>query len=95
MWRAVIRQALDDATLTNEDGRESRDFYLPRRVKAEKRRALIEARDWFRDADEDFQLVCELAGLVWAKVQAWALGEIRKFDSAVGAMHLELKLFQR
>jgi hypothetical protein len=95
LWRAVIRQALSDATLTNDSDRDLARFWLPRRVAKERREDLYAARTWFREGDDDFHLVCELAGLVAAKVQAWALAEIRRFDQAVGAYHLDLRLWQR
>lgn len=54
LWRAVILQALDDCCLPASNARY--------------KRWRMQARKWFIDVDEDFQIVCELAKLSTAKV---------------------------
>lgn len=72
LWRAVIAQALDDATST----RFTRTASLDRR----------QARAWFKSAGPDFTETCALAGLDPEAVRNHALGLIAKcVDPAIRA----------
>lgn len=84
LWRAVIAQALDDATLGNlhlAGGAESHlpssgDPYAVRTKLSE----MTRARNWFERFGRDFHEVCELAGVVPDRVRRAALRTIAEFD---------------
>jgi len=67
IWRAVITQAIADATNKSMDRRELR--------------ARDEARQWFQDDSADFRRVCVFADLEPDAVRACALDLIDKHDS--------------
>lgn len=68
LWCAVISRAINDATLG--DFRPSRDSISEfTESPADQLAARESARNWFRTGDEDFDLVCSLAGLEADAVQ--------------------------
>ena len=71
MWRAVIFEALLDATLGIQDGTQGGARRM--RAPTEKWLELMdEARDWLIDGGPDYELVCELAALDPREVRAVA-----------------------
>lgn len=80
LWRAVIAQALDDATLGNMRLLDTGDYQMPKSIKHDTLPALEQARIWFERGKKDFRDVCELAGVVPEKVQRAALTFIAHFD---------------
>jgi hypothetical protein len=71
MWRAVIFEALLDATLGIQDGTQGGARRM--RAPTEKWLELMdEARDWLIDGGPDYELVCELAALDPREIRAVA-----------------------
>jgi hypothetical protein len=70
LWRNVILQAITDATLQ-----------LPSYQSVFRERMELirgQARRWVKAQREDFQLVCQLAGLEASRVHTFAMAQIRK-----------------
>jgi hypothetical protein len=71
LWRNVVTQALQDATmeisaiLTTQFGRNMA-------------RIRDQAREWITAQGKDFKLVCELAGLEASRVHTFAMGKIKE-----------------
>jgi hypothetical protein len=71
LWRNVVRQAIDDATMritATVNTAFGRDMT----------RIRDQAREWITEQRKDFRLVCELAGLEHQRVHALAMGRIKE-----------------
>ena len=78
LWRAVIQQALNDATLgmfAQSTGRRRKGNPSPARLCHQG-----QARTWLLDMSRDFQLVCDHALLDPMAVRAAAAKSIADFD---------------
>lgn len=64
VWRAVLVQAINDATLTLPPPKGNRE--------GEKRAAQRQARDWLLNGGKDFRTVCALAGVSSSGVLRYA-----------------------
>ena len=71
LWRNVLLQALADATLRLPS---SQSLCFGNEMEIIRG----QARRWIKAQREDFQLVCELAGLEASRVHAFAMAQIRK-----------------
>ena len=81
LWRAVIAQAIHDATLgRHRPGARRRRRPTPRPLSAERRRQRDTARDWLLGGGHDFRRVCLLADLDPLAVRAVAIDAIANAD---------------
>lgn len=81
LWRAVIAQAFQDATLGlhgKRPGGKPR-----RRPSSERRKHLRAARDWLLGDSADFRRVCDMAGLDPMAVRVSATAAIASADRAL------------
>ena len=78
LWRTVIYVALEDAISTCPRGS----------VKKGREEIKDEARDWFRQASEDFHEVCGLAGMEPEAVRDCALRVIEAFENGASKKDL-------
>ena len=78
LWRAVLAQALHDATTGPRRGHGS-----ARPFSAERARMRDRARDWLLGDGRDFPRVCDLAGLDALAVRAAAVVAIREADERI------------
>lgn len=71
LWRNVITQAIEDATMQISER-------LHGALRRQREAIRQQARDWVQQQSKDFHLVCELAGLEVNRVHKFAIDEIKK-----------------
>jgi len=83
LWRNVITQAIEDATLRISERCKAA-------IRAQREHMRDQARNWVERQGEDFRLVCELAGLESSRVHQFAMTKIRESIERDSARTAEL-----
>lgn len=77
LWRNVVTQAIQDATMTiPQTACDYSVFYMYQL--RERKKIRDQARKWIAKQQEDFHTVCSLAGLEADRVHAFAMAKIRE-----------------